>query len=235
MKNLKEVLKSHNLPCDDEKIEQFNMYYDLLVDWNQRLNLTSITEPNEVLVKHFFDSITPALYLKFTNQQIIDIGAGAGFPSIPLKICFPNLNITMLDSLNKRIIFLNNIIDSLKLNNIICVHGRAEELARKELYREKYDLAISRAVARLNIITELSLPFVKKGGKMVALKGSKAEEEIDEAKNAINLLGGVLETTFSLNLPGGYGDRTIIIINKRINTSNKFPRKPGTPNRNPII
>lgn len=235
MKELKSLLEPYNIICSDKQIDQFQDFFQLLVEWNEKMNLTGITEPHEVLIKHFFDSITPAFYLSFSNKKMIDIGAGAGFPSIPLKICYPELNITLLDSLNKRITFLKEVSSALSLSDVEFIHGRAEEVARNKKYRENFDIAISRAVARLNVLSELSLPFVKESGKMVALKGAKAEEEVEEAKKAFGLLGGTLEKTSPFELPNDFGERTIIIVGKERKTPKTYPRKPGTPNRDPII
>ncbi|OEF99683.1 16S rRNA (guanine(527)-N(7))-methyltransferase [Vulcanibacillus modesticaldus] len=232
---LNSLLEPYRLTCDEKQLEQFNTYFQLLIEWNQKINLTAITEPKEVLVKHFFDSLTPAFYHELSDQTLIDIGAGAGFPSIPLKICFPELKITLLDSLNKRITFLKHVIEVLGLQNINCIHGRAEELAKNDKYREAFDIAISRAVARLNILSELSLPFVKLGGYMIALKGSNTYEEVDEAKKAIQIMGAKLTKEHHLLLPENFGERKIIIIKKTKETPKKYPRKPGIPSRKPII
>lgn len=233
--DLKQLLEFHNIECSDRQIEQFITYFDLLIEWNEKMNLTAITEPREVLIKHFFDSLTPSFYYKFTNQKIIDIGTGAGFPSIPLKICYPDLKIVLLDSLNKRLTFLKNVVASLQLQDIDFVHGRAEDIAKSVEYRESFDIAFSRAVARLNVICELSLPFVKTGGAMMALKGAKAVEEAEEAEKAINLLGGFLNEKHIFQLPDNMGERTIFIIDKIKGTPKKYPRKPGVPARDPIV
>lgn len=232
---LNTIFKENEVEITSEQIEKFTVFNNLLIEWNQKMNLTAITDEREVAVKHFYDSITPSFFYEFSNQKIIDIGVGAGFPSIPLKICFPNLKMTLVDSLNKRLIFLEEIIKALDLKDINLVHGRAEELAKKNEYRQNYDIALSRAVARLNIISELSLPFVKVGGKMISLKGANADEELNEAKKAINIMGGRVHSSSKLFLPNDYGERNIIIIDKVGNTPNKYPRKPGTPNKEPIV
>jgi len=233
--DIKPLLRLHNLKITDDQLVSFQKYYELLIEWNQQMNLTAITEPNEVTIKHFFDSLTPSLYFNFTNQKMIDIGAGAGFPSIPLKICFPDLQLTLLDSLNKRLVFLEEVINKLNLNAVSLVHGRAEDIGNKLEYRQGFDLAISRAVAKLNIISELSLPFLKVGGKMISLKGSNVDDELKEAQKAIKVLGGQFEQKYFLELPENFGQRNIVIINKITDTPNKYPRKPGVPNKNPII
>lgn len=234
IEKLNERLRSYQIDCTDSQLQQFATYYDLLIDWNKKMNLTAITDPEEVIVKHFFDSITPAFFYPFSQQRMIDIGAGAGFPSIPLKICFPDLKLTLLDSLNKRITFLQHLIETLNLKNVDFIHGRAEEIARKSDLRESFDIAISRAVAKLNVLAELSLPFIKLKGSMIALKGARANEEIAEAQKAIQLLGGVFVKEHNFDLPEHFGERTIIIINKTKSTPIKYPRKSGTPNREPI-
>ncbi len=236
MKNkLQKLLETHQIICTDKQLQQFELFFDLLIEWNQKMNLTAIVEPEEVLIKHYFDSITPAFHISFTNQRIVDIGSGAGFPSIPLKICFPELKVTLLDSLKKRLTFLDVVIKDLHLDNIFSIHSRAEELAHNNKYRQTYDIAISRAVARLNILAELALPYVKVGGLMVALKGANAYEEEAEARRAIHLLGANLVDRVQLELPNHHGNRTIFFIEKVNNTPNKYPRKPGIPNRSPII
>ncbi|MFV9510306.1 16S rRNA (guanine(527)-N(7))-methyltransferase RsmG [Tepidibacillus sp. LV47] len=235
MEELRKLLEPYQIECSDFQIRQFETFYQLLLEWNQKINLTAITEKKEVIIKHFFDSITPAFYYPFSDQTIIDIGAGAGFPSIPLKICFPLLKVTLLDSLNKRINFLKIVGNQLDFTDFACIHGRAEEFGQKKEYRETFDIGIARAVARLNVLVELTLPFVKKNGMMIAMKGSNAKEEIVEAKKSIEILGGELMETKELNLPYQFGERTIIFIKKTKNSPKKYPRKPGTPNRQPII
>jgi len=231
---LKEIFSNQEIPLDDNQLAQFQAYFDLLVEWNSKMNLTAITEPREVVVKHFFDSLTPSFFYQLAGQRMIDIGAGAGFPSIPIKICFPQIQLTLLDSLNKRVKFLAAVVEELGLNDVQCLHGRAEELAVRVDHREKYDLAISRAVARLNVLAELSLPFVKLGGKMIALKGTKAEEEVAEAEPAFRILGGGSAKSFQLLLPDNFGERTIILIDKQKSTPKKYPRKAGLPSKEPL-
>ncbi len=234
MDELKDMFYKKGIDCSEKKLAQFSQFYQILIEWNKRMNLTAISEHDEVMIKHFYDSITPAFFFDFSNQKIIDIGVGAGFPSIPLKICFPELQMTLLDSLNKRITFLKNLVEQLGLMDIQYIHGRAEEIAKKKQYREAYDVVVTRAVAKLNILSELSLPFVKKDGYMIALKGSNAVEEVAEGKKAIKILGGRVKNVHTLQLPLNYGQRNIIIIDKTNNTPINYPRKPGTPTRNPI-
>lgn len=233
--DLNDLLDSYKIRCSNKQLEQFDKYFQLLIDTNKKINLTTITDKNEVTIKHFFDSITPAFYINFSNQEIIDIGTGAGFPGIPLKILFPDLKITLLDSLGKRTSFLHLIKEDLNLGNLTIVHGRAEDVAKKKEFREAFDFGISRAVARLNVLSELTLPFVKKEGLMIALKGSKANEEITEAAKALTTLGGAIDNKHTFTLPNNSGERTIIIIKKIKDTPSKYPRKPGDSNRDPII
>ncbi|WP_339060755.1 16S rRNA (guanine(527)-N(7))-methyltransferase RsmG [Tepidibacillus marianensis] len=232
---LKKLLEPYQIECSEIQLQQFQLFYRLLLDWNEKMNLTAITEEREVMVKHFFDSVTPAFYFPLNQQKIIDIGAGAGFPSIPLKICFPQIDLTLLDSLNKRIQFLKLVGEELGFTDYRCIHGRAEEIGQGIKYRESYDIGIARAVARLNILVELTLPFVKKGGNMIAMKGSNSNEELIEAKKAIQLLGAKVEHPQILELPYQYGERAIILLHKVKNTPKLYPRKPGTPSRQPIF
>lgn len=232
---LSEKLKEDNIELSNTQKEQFQTYYQLLVEWNEKMNLTSITDEHEVYLKHFYDSITPSFYYDFKGSlSICDVGAGAGFPSIPLKIIFPELKVTIVDSLNKRIQFLNHLADDLGLQDVSFVHDRAETFGKGD-YRESYDIVTARAVARLTVLSELCLPLVRKGGQFIALKSSKGEEELDEAQFAINVLGGNVKETFNFELPEEAGERQMIVIDKRRQTSKKYPRKPGTPNKSPLL
>ena len=214
--------------------EQYNKYYNLVVEWNQRINLTAITEEEEFYTKHFFDSISLAFYKDYSNiESICDVGSGAGFPSIPLKILYPNLKVTIVDSLNKRIKFLNLVKDELGLTDCNFVHARAEEFGQNKEYRESFEIVTARAVARLNVLAELCLPLVKKDGYFLSLKAQKAEEETKEAINAIKLLGGKLEQDLEFDIEGE--ERHILEIRKAKETPNKYPRKAGTPNKKPIL
>jgi len=232
---LMSFLEAYQVTCSQKQLNQFEQYYRVLLDWNQKMNLTAITDKEEVFMKHFFDSITPAFHYSFNSQKIIDIGAGAGFPGLPLKICFPDLELTLLDSLNKRITFLHDVVNQLGLEHVNLIHGRAEEIARNDQYRESFDIAISRAVARLNVLVELSLPFVHRDGMMIALKGVHQINEEKEAKRVIGLLGGNLVQKVHFELPDQFGQRTIFFIQKEKDTPKKYPRKPGIPNRKPIV
>ena len=197
-------LKVINITLDDNQIQQFYIYYNNLSEWNKVMNLTAITEPNEVILKHFIDSIILTKYINFdTVDSLIDIGTGAGFPGLPLKILYPNIKVVLLDSLNKRIKFLNDTILKCELNNIDCIHGRAEEFANKKEYREKYDIVVSRAVANLTTLSEYCIPYTSIKGKFIAYKGSKMNEELDDARFAINLLGGKVDNIFEFELPNG--------------------------------
>jgi 16S rRNA (guanine527-N7)-methyltransferase len=207
----------------------------MLVEWNEKMNLTSITEEHEVYLKHFYDSIAPSFYADFSqSMSLCDVGAGAGFPSIPLKIIFPNLKVTIVDSLNKRIQFLNQLADALGLQDVSFVHDRAETFG-KGVYRESYDIVTARAVARLSVLSELCIPLVKKGGQFIALKSAKGDEELEEAAFGIGVFGGKVIDTISYELPEDAGDRQMMIIEKRSQTPKKYPRKPGTPNKSPLL
>lgn len=217
----------------DEQIKSFETYYEMLIEKNKVMNLTAITEFDEVIDKHFLDSVYlfRSIDLK-ADLSIIDIGTGAGFPGIPLKIVFPNLKITLLDSLNKRVNFLNEVIEKLELNDISAIHGRAEDLARDKNYRAGFDLAVSRAVANLSTLSEYCLPFVKIGGSFISYKSVKSEEEVSNAKSAIHLLGGKLNRVDQFEFADNM--RTFVIIDKVMNTSNTYPRKAGLPSKKPL-
>ena len=212
--------------------ERFFKYMNLLIEWNEKINLTAIIEPKEIILKHFIDSITINKYVK-NSDKIIDIGTGAGFPGMPLKIIRPDVKIELLDSLNKRINFLNTVINDLNLENIKTTHARVEEFAKNN--RESYDIVTSRAVASLNVLAEYMLPLTKVGGKCICMKGPNIKEEINNSKKAINILGGKIEKIEEFNLLDTEIKRTIIIINKIKATPTKYPRKPGTASKEPII
>ncbi|KIX90844.1 16S rRNA methyltransferase [Staphylococcus microti] len=233
---LAKQLDEHGITLSDKQKQQFETYYDMLVTWNDKINLTSITEKHEVYLKHFYDSITPSFYCDLSEPlHVCDVGAGAGFPSIPLKIVFPHLHVTIVDSLNKRIHFLNQLAEALELEGVRFVHDRAETFGKNEDYRASFDIVTARAVARLSVLSELCLPLVKKHGLFLALKSSKGQEELDEARFAIGVLGGRVEDVFSFTLPEEAGERQIIKIQKRSQTPKKYPRKPGTPNKAPLV
>lgn len=238
VEKLKQGLESFQLVVDDEKINQFLLYYNVLIEWNSFMNLTTITDFEEVVLKHFIDSISlikamPDLSEK--KYKLIDIGTGAGFPGIPLKIVFPNLEVTLLDSLNKRINFLNEVINKLELKNIEAVHGRAEDYAKPDKLREKYDICVSRAVANMAVLSEYCIPFVKQGGYFAAYKSDKAAEEFESAMEAIDILGGKYEKQVEFYLPFSDIYRNIILIRKNKKTSLKYPRKAGIPVKEPLF
>lgn len=232
---LTKQLSTHGIELSEQQQQQFQTYYQMLVEWNEKMNLTSITEEHEVYLKHFYDSIAPSFYADFSqSMSLCDVGAGAGFPSIPLKIIFPNLKVTIVDSLNKRIQFLNQLADDLGLQDVSFVHDRAETFG-KGVYRESYDIVTARAVARLSVLSELCIPLVKKGGQFIALKSAKGDEELEEAAFGIGVFGGKVIDTISYELPEDAGDRQMMIIEKRSQTPKKYPRKPGTPNKSPLL
>ena len=216
-----------------EQMDKFYKYMNLLIDWNEKINLTAIIEPNEIILKHFIDSITILKDIK-DGSIVVDVGTGAGFPGIPLSIMNPTLKITLVDSLNKRLIFLQEVINELDLKNVELVHARAEEFGRNKKYREKFDVATSRAVANLATLSEYLLPLVKINGKAISMKAGNASQEIEDAKKAIKTLGGNINNIEEFKLPQSDIGRTIIIIDKISGTPGKYPRKPGTPAKEPI-
>ncbi|NRD77415.1 16S rRNA (guanine(527)-N(7))-methyltransferase RsmG [Bacillus sp. BRMEA1] len=229
------TLKEKGIELTDQQLEQFDTYYKTLVEWNEKMNLTAITEKSDVYLKHFYDSISAAFYFDFTAPlTLCDVGAGAGFPSIPLKIVFPQLQVTIVDSLNKRISFLNHLATVLKIENVQFIHDRAETFGVNPIFREKFDLVTARAVARMSVLSEFCLPLAKVGGHFVALKALHAEDELKTAQKAISTLGGKMEKVFTFTLPLEESERNIIIIKKEKQTPKKFPRKPGTPGKMPI-
>ena len=216
-----------------KQLEQFFEYMELLIEWNEKMNLTAITEPEEIILKHFIDSITILKDIE-DNSKVVDVGTGAGFPGIPLSIMNPTLRITLVDSLNKRLIFLQEVVKELNLKNIEIVHARAEEFGQNKNYREKFDIATSRAVANLATLSEYLVPLVKIGGKIISMKASNAKEEINDAQKAIEVLGGKIERIEEFDLPESDIGRTIIIIDKNKCTPAIYPRKAGTPAKEPI-
>lgn len=228
-------LEKLNISLNEKQYSQFKLYYDLLVEWNKVMNLTGITEYEEVNEKHFVDSLAVVQTVDMKKiHSVIDIGTGAGFPGIPLKIVFPHLNIILMDSLGKRVKFLNYVIEKLELDGIDAIHGRAEDYAKNDLYRESFDLCVSRAVANLSTLTEYCLPYVKIGGQFISYKSGEIEEELDQAKKAIHILGGRLENTVKFQLPGSDIGRSFVKIKKIDKTSKKYPRKAGLPSKEPL-
>lgn len=226
-------LKAIGIELSDEQLEQFLTYYEMLIEKNKVMNLTAITDFDEVLEKHFEDSLSliQAVDLE-KSQTVIDLGTGAGFPGIPLKIAFPNLQITLADSLNKRILFLDDVIHELGLTGIDTVHGRAEDLAKNSDYREKFDLCVSRAVANLSTLSEYCLPFVKIGGKFISYKAGECDEEVAASRSSVFLLGGKISDIKKFEL--GESGRAFVIIDKVSGTPKKYPRKAGTPSKDPL-
>ena len=224
---------------NDTQLEQFDKYYEILIEKNKVMNLTAITEREDVILKHFIDSIALAGYYDFSNKNIkvIDVGTGAGFPGIPLKIAFPDIDLTLYDSLNKRINFLNEVIDTIGLDKNTCValHGRAEEGGRNKDMREKYDLVVSRAVANMTVLSEYCMPFVRQGGYFIPYKTGKVDEELESAKKAISILGGKIENTKKIVLPDSDIGRSFVFIKKIKPTPKTYPRKAGTANKQPLV
>lgn len=236
IEQFKQGLQDHHIVLTDEQLKQFDIYYHLLVEWNEKVNLTAITEEEEVYLKHFYDSITPGFFIDLSNYKTIcDIGAGAGFPSIPLLIAYSHLHVTIVDSLNKRINFLQLLVNELGLNDRVqLIHGRAEDVGRQKELRESFDIVTARAVARTNVLLEYCLPLVKKNGMFLALKGQYLEDEHQESKKATILLGGKFIKKHSFSLPVENSERNIIEFKKVKNTPKQYPRKAGTPAKKPI-
>ena len=232
-KELKNKAEQINIILEERQIENFYKYMNLLLEWNEKMNLTAITDPDEIIFKHFIDSITILKEIK-DNSKLVDVGTGAGFPGIPLSIMKPTLKITLVDSLNKRLIFLQEVVKELELKNIEIIHARAEELGQNKEYREMFDVATSRAVANLSTLSEYLIPLVKINGKVISMKASGAQNEINEARKAIKVLGGAIEKIEEFNLPQTDIGRTIIVIKKKEKTNRKYPRKSGIPSKDPI-
>lgn len=228
-------LKALGITLTDIQRQQFDKFYELLVEWNKVMNLTGITDYDEVNEKHFLDSVSLVKAIDIDQvDTLIDIGTGAGFPGIPLKIVFPHLKIVLLDSLNKRIKFLNKVIDEIGLADIITMHGRAEDYAKQEEYREKFDICVSRAVANLSTLSEYCIPYVKVGGIFLPYKSGDIDEEVQQAKKAIHVLGGKIDEVIKFQLPDTEINRSFVKINKTNNTPKKFPRKAGLPTKEPL-
>lgn len=233
---LREGCNQFNISINEDQINQFFDYKSILLEWNEKMNLTAIQEEKDIVVKHFLDSISCCLMAELKSTgSIIDVGTGAGFPGIPLRIMLPDIKLTLLDSLNKRINFLREVCTTLKLTNVSFVHGRAEDMGQSKLYREKFDCAVARAVAPLNVLAEYCLPFVKVGGYFVCQKGPQLEEEMQEARKAINVLGGEVVKQEIIKLPFSDISHRIVVIRKVRQTPTNYPRKAGKPSKEPII
>lgn len=233
---LQQAANDFGLTLTEQQLAQFVRYYELLIEWNEKMNLTALTTPQEVAVKHMIDSLTayrPELFP--AGARVIDVGTGAGFPGLPLKIFCPQIELTLMDSLQKRLRFLEAVVQELGLTGVQCVHARAEEGARNKKYREQFDVAVSRAVARLPILCEYCLPFVRRGGYLLALKGAQYADEAAEAAQAIKALGGDEPQLRPVQLPGLADSRAIIEIHKTRPTPRTYPRKAGTPSKQPIL
>lgn len=232
-KFISEYLKKLNINISNEQCKQFIIYKNILVEWNKVMNLTGITEDKDVCIKHFADSVTIINTIDFKGKSVIDVGTGAGFPGLPLKIVEPEIKLTLLDSLTKRLNFLEEVCKNIGVKSEF-IHGRAEELGQNKEYREKYDIAVPRAVAPLNVLAEFDLPFVKVGGLMIALKGPNAYDEVENAKNAISELGGEIEKVEEVELPNTDLKHTIVVIKKVNNTPEKYPRRAKKIERSPL-
>ena len=232
---LKNRMNRLQIETNENMLEQFDLFYHLLVEWNKVMNLTGITEYEEVVEKHFADSLSLARFLDLNKiHTVIDVGTGAGFPGIPLKIAFPHLKVVLLDSLNKRINFLNEVIAKLDLKEIHTIHGRAEEYARKPEYREQFDLCVSRAVANLSVLSEYCIPYIRIGGIFIPYKSGDIDEEVAASRKAVDILGGQIDHVEKFQLPDTDIHRSFVFINKIKNTQKKYPRKAGTPAKEPL-
>ena len=236
MKNkLFDICQKNDISLSSEQLEQFEMFYDYMLEMNQVMNLTSITDEDEVVLKHFFDSMSLINYYEVNNgSRVIDVGTGAGFPGIPLAILLPNVHFTLMDSLNKRILFLKDVVKNCGLNNVECIHSRAEELAKDMNYREQFDLCVSRAVANLSVLLEYCIPFIKKGGSFISYKSVASDDELAESKNAQNKLCCKLKQNIAFELPDTDIHRNFLIFEKFDKTADKYPRNNGIPRKKPL-
>ena len=231
--NMKKLMNEIDVDITENQISKFYDYMNLLLEWNEKINLTAITKPDEIVLKHFVDCLTIQKYIE-DNKKIVDIGTGAGFPGVPLAIMNDRCRFTLVDSLNKRINFLNEIKDKLNLKNVLAIHSRAEEFDQNKMYRENFDIAVSRAVANLCVLSEYLLPAVKVGGKVICMKGSQIEEELNDAKFALKELGGKVKFVDEFLLPGTDMKRNVVVIEKVKETPKRYPRKAGTPAKQPL-
>lgn len=231
----KTKLESLGIQLTEMQYNQFDEYYKLLIEWNKVMNLTGITDYHEVNEKHFVDSLSIIQAIDLNQvENVIDIGTGAGFPGIPLKIAFPHLNIVLLDSLNKRINFLDEVIEKLELQGIETIHGRAEDFAKRKEYREQFSVCVSRAVANLATLSEYCLPYVKTGGKFISYKSGEIDEEVINSEKAISILGGKVERIIKFSLPNTEIKRSFVVVSKEKTTAKKYPRKAGMPSKEPL-
>ena len=230
---MNEYSKEINIVFNEKQLKQFYEYMNLLIEWNEKINLTAIIEPKEIIIKHFIDSITINKYIK-EDETLVDIGTGAGFPGVPIKILRPDIKVTLVDSLNKRINFLNEVIQKLELKENECIHSRVEEFGKNKKYREGFDNVTSRAVANLTVLSEYMIPLAKVNGRCICMKGSEIKQEIEDSKIAINVLGGKIEDIYEFELPKTDIKRNIIKIRKIKITPGKYPRKPGIPTKEPL-
>ena len=236
MNRINDYLKEWNISLSDRQLQSFETYHALLAEWNSFMNLTAITEKSEVILKHFVDSLALLHYMDLSKQEytLIDVGTGAGFPGIPLKIAVPSLQVTLVDSQQKRIRFLDTVIDALKLTGIRTIHSRAEDLGHDDAFREKFDLCTPRALANLTVLSEYCLPFVKTGGYFIPYKSEKTESELKDAAHALLVLGGEVNEVYSYRLPASDLNRSLIMIQKKKGTPSKYPRKAGVPSKEPL-
>lgn len=231
----KRVKADFGFTLTDRQLQQFAQYFDLLVEVNKNLNLTAITDPDEVYIKHFYDSLSLVKVVEMEKiNTIIDVGTGAGFPGIPLKIAFPHLSVVLVDSLKKRIAFLESVVTELRLDQVTCLHGRAENLGQQKEYRQQFDLATARAVAKLNILAEYCIPFVKADGTFIAMKGASTQEELTQAERALARLGKAQYRLQPFSLPEEKGERNLICIHKKGDTPSTYPRRAGLPKKQPL-
>ncbi|WP_100374328.1 16S rRNA (guanine(527)-N(7))-methyltransferase RsmG [Bacillus sp. FJAT-45037] len=229
------LVKEQGIELTEKQIDQFQRYFEVLVEWNEKMNLTALTSEEDVYIKHFYDSISASFFYSFkAGQKIIDVGAGAGFPSIPLKILYPELHVSIVDSLKKRIGFLEHLASELELDGVSFYHDRAETFGQNPAHREQYDIVTARAVARMSVLAELCLPLVKVGGDFIAMKGASAENELSDAKRAFDVLDAKVKSDHTFKLPIEDSERHITVIEKKKATKKKYPRKPGTPNKQPL-
>ncbi len=231
---LKNALSEWNIDISEKQTKSFSLYYELLIEWNEKINLTTIVEKDDVIIKHFVDSLALLQYVDLSDKNMIDIGTGAGFPGIPIKIMKPECKIVLLDSLNKRISFLDHVISELGLTDIKTLHGRAEDVANDPGHRESYDIVLSRAVANLSTLSEYDLPFAKTGGLFISYKSGNVDEEVEGSKRAVSKLGGCIDRIERFILPCSDNERSLIFIDKKNNTPSGFPRKAGTPGKKPL-